>query len=193
MSAQIRLTSSDFCFCWGKKARYVSEKECSRRDAVVGNALSSPCTSWDKEPWSKVSFLLKCKCLETILPTPSIYEFFIRLHWVLVVACGNLHCGTGTLWLGCTVSVVVMHRLSCPTACGILVPWQGIKPASLTLQGGFLTTEPARKSPEEYIWNCFYKHQADFYMKKKIGGNGCEDIARLWVRNNSLDKIGSWD
>ena len=120
MSAQIRLTSSDFCFCWGKKARYVSEKECSRRDAVVGNALSSPCTSWDKEPWSKVSFLLKCKCLETILPTPSIYEFFIRLHWVLVAACGIFLCGT---WAPeCTGSVAATHGLSCSVATGILAP-----------------------------------------------------------------------
>ena len=46
-----------------------------------------------------------------------------------------------------TVSVVEMLGLSCPEACRILVLWPGIKPASPTLQGRFLTTRPWRKSP----------------------------------------------
>ena len=36
--------------------------------------------------------------------------------------------------------------LSCSKACWILVPWPGIKPVSPAVQGGFLTTGPARKS-----------------------------------------------
>ena len=32
--------------------------------------------------------------------------------------------------------------LSCPAACGILVPQPGIEPGSRALEGGFLTTEP---------------------------------------------------
>ena len=48
------------------------------------------------------------------------------------------------LWV--TGSVVVAHRLSCSTACGILVPQPGIKPASPALEGGFLTTGPAGKT-----------------------------------------------
>ena len=43
-------------------------------------------------------------------------------------------------------SLVVEGRLSCPAACGILVPWPGIQPASPALQGGFLTTTPPGSS-----------------------------------------------
>ena len=39
------------------------------------------------------------------------------------------------------------HRLSCPAACGILVPWPGIEPTSPALQSRFLTTGPPGKSP----------------------------------------------
>ena len=39
-----------------------------------------------------------------------------------------------------------MHGLSCPVACGILVPQPGIKPVSPALEGGFLTTGPPGKS-----------------------------------------------
>ena len=45
---------------------------------------------------------------------------------------------------GC--SLVVVHRLSCPVACGILVPGPGIEPVTPALAVGFLTTGPARKS-----------------------------------------------
>ena len=39
-------------------------------------------------------------------------------------------------------SVVVARGLSCPMACGFLVPWPGIEPESPALQDGFLTTGP---------------------------------------------------
>ena len=48
--------------------------------------------------------------------------------------------------LGCTGSAVGVHGLSCFMACGVLVPWPGIEPTSLMLQGGFLTTGPLGKS-----------------------------------------------
>ena len=38
------------------------------------------------------------------------------------------------------------HGLSCSVACGILVPQPGMEPASLVLEGGFLTTGPPEKS-----------------------------------------------
>ena len=47
----------------------------------------------------------------------------------------------------CVGSLVAAHRLSCPAARGILVPWPGIKPASPALEGRFLTTGPPGKSP----------------------------------------------
>ena len=38
-------------------------------------------------------------------------------------------------------------RLSCPAACGILVPWPGIEPMSATLEGRFFITRPPEKVP----------------------------------------------
>ena len=46
-----------------------------------------------------------------------------------------------------TGSVVVVCRISCPTACGILVPGPRIEPAPLVWQSKFLTTGPPGKSP----------------------------------------------
>ena len=43
-------------------------------------------------------------------------------------------------------SVAEAHVLTCPMACGILVPQPGIKPTSPALQGRFLTAEPLGKS-----------------------------------------------
>ena len=43
-------------------------------------------------------------------------------------------------WLSWVFTVTC--RLSCPTACGILVPQPGIKPESPALEGGFLTPRP---------------------------------------------------
>ena len=54
--------------------------------------------------------------------------------WALVVATPRLY-STG--------SVVVVHKFSCSTACGISRP--GIKLVSPVLPGGFFTTEPPGK------------------------------------------------
>lgn len=42
----------------------------------------------------------------------------------------------------------------CPAARGILVPQQGIEPASLTLEGGLLTSGPLWKT----LWYLLYTH-----------------------------------
>ena len=116
-------------------------------------------------------FLVNLPCLYfrllSLLPSQLIFLYhvcilkhvFVRLPWVLVAACrifvascSVFRCGAQAqeLWRGlssCTCKlqikgpVVVVSRLSCPTVLGILVPWPGIKPTSLALQGGFLTTE----------------------------------------------------
>ena len=54
----------------------------------------------------------------------------------------GLSCGTQGLSLQRVVSLVVgmVCRLSCPTACEILVPQPGLKNKSPALQGGVLTT-----------------------------------------------------
>ena len=44
-------------------------------------------------------------------------------------------------------SVAAELRLSYPEVCGILVPWPGIEPESLALQGRLLITGPPGKSP----------------------------------------------
>ena len=50
------------------------------------------------------------------------------------------------LLLGDMDFIVAVLRLSCPAACGILVPQLGIEPASQALQEGFLTTGPPGES-----------------------------------------------
>ena len=54
------------------------------------------------------------------------------------------------LLLRCTSSVVAAHGLSCPVACGILVPRPGIEPVSPALEGGFFTTGP-REVPRYFL------------------------------------------
>ena len=63
--------------------------------------------------------------------------------------------GTGYLftYFGCTESSLQHMDFSCcsaqaycPAACGILVPWTGIKPILHPLKGRFLTAEPPGKS-----------------------------------------------
>ena len=73
------------------------------------------------------------------------------LCWILVAAHGLLFsCG---MWaLGHMGSVVAAHGLSCPMACGILVPQPGIKPMSPALEGRFLTTELPRKYQLLLLW-----------------------------------------
>ena len=53
-------------------------------------------------------------------------------------------------------SVVTACGLSCPVACGILVPRPGIEPASPALEGGFLTTGPPGKSPGKEFFKFTY-------------------------------------
>ena len=59
---------------------------------------------------------------------------------------GLVVCGTWALYLRRASSVVVACGLSCPVACGILVPQLRIEPASPAFEGGFSTTGPPGKS-----------------------------------------------
>ena len=59
-------------------------------------------------------------------------------------------------------SAAVVFRLSCPIACGILVPGPGIEPTSPALEGRFLTTtRPPGKSQTIFFF---------FFFKNKVGG-----------------------
>ena len=81
-----------------------------------------------------------------------IYLFYFWLHRVLVAACGLFIAARGLLfscgtWVPeCVGSVVAARGLSCPAACGILVPCPGIEPPSPALEGRFLTSGPPGKS-----------------------------------------------
>ena len=74
---------------------------------------------------------------------------------VFIFGCLGLSCSSGaSLYLKCMGLVIVEHRLSCPVACGILVPWPGIKTASPALEDIFLTNGPPGKSQNDR----FYLH-----------------------------------
>ena len=59
-------------------------------------------------------------------------------------------CFTGSSFLVATCG------LSCPAACGILVPQPGIEAESPALEGSFLTTGLPGKSPEELLLREFF-------------------------------------
>ena len=67
----------------------------------------------------------------------------------LMLAASGLHC---SIW----PSPVVAHGLSCPSTCRILVPWLGMEPTSLALEGGFLTTGHPGKSPFSFLKDFFF-------------------------------------
>ena len=73
------------------------------------------------------------------------FDSALWLHQVLAAVAGFL-CITQDLSLQGAGSAAVAHGLSCPMACGILVPQPGIEPAPPTLEGRFLTTGPPGKS-----------------------------------------------
>ena len=60
-------------------------------------------------------------------------------------------------------SVVEMRGLSCSIACGVLVPWPGIKPMSPALEGGFLAAGPLEKS-----WTCTFPICMSLMITKKV-------------------------
>ena len=71
--------------------------------------------------------------------------------------------------------------LRCPVACGILVPWPGIKPASPTLHGGFLTTEP----PGEPLIGLFWTMESflNQHLRLKLDLRNSEKRASLTEEN----------
>ena len=64
---------------------------------------------------------------------------------------GSVVCGTRALSLRRVSSVDVARGLSCPAACGILVPRPGIEPVFPELEGGFFTTGPPGKSQKWFL------------------------------------------
>ena len=68
-------------------------------------------------------------------------------EWGLLSSCSVWAYRCRALALQCTGSVVLVHGLSCPAACMILLPRPGIEHVSPALAGRFLTSGPPGKSP----------------------------------------------
>ena len=81
----------------------------------------------------------------------NIYLFIYLAVSGLRCSMQDLRCGVWDLSLRHAGSLVAARSLSCPTACGILVPRPGIEPVSLALEGGFLTTGPPGKSQSYFL------------------------------------------
>ena len=119
------------------------------------------CPIFPSPPFLPLYWELSALSLTSLL---SHYQFFIFWpHWVFAVAwtfsscskwrlfpsCGAQvsHSNVASLaaehwFLECVGSVVVAHGFSCPMTYGFLIPRLGIKPMSLALADGFLTTGP---------------------------------------------------
>ena len=73
------------------------------------------------------------------------------LLWWQASHCGVFSCDKAPA-RACTGSVVVLHGLSYPAACGILVPGPGIEHESPALAGEVVTTGPPGKFPQKIIF-----------------------------------------
>ena len=109
----------------------------------VGQSSWSPWTVFTCKTGSQTAPSLPWELKETI-PSNSFEQHlafsFINIYYLFMcLGVLGLCCGT-------QASLVVAHRLSCPMACGILVPQSGLKPLSLGLEGGFLTIGRPGKS-----------------------------------------------
>ena len=54
------------------------------------------------------------------------------------------------------LSLIGVHRLSCPKLCGISIPQPGMEPTSPALEGGFSTTGPPGKSQSIFLFLDFF-------------------------------------
>ena len=109
---------------------------------VCGCLLCKP-SGWDKKAvfkWKGMSLFL----LLSVVPCFCSLIFKFWLHPVFIVVPAH-RCRA---W----ASLVLMPGLSCPAACGILVPQPGFEPAFSVLEGGFLTTGPPWKSLQLCVW-----------------------------------------
>ena len=98
--------------------------------------------------------MLKGKGICKIAATTIMIHYFIHLAVLgLTYDVQDLLCitqdlrSTQTPQLWPVGSVVVVHGLSCPVACGIFILQPGMEPMSPALRGGFLTTGPPGRSP----------------------------------------------
>ena len=110
---------------------------------VVGDGQGglACCNSWGRKESDTTEWLIWS---DDLISAPFLFLekklTYFWLHQVLVA-------GTWILLLRQMGLVVTEYGLSCPVACGILVPGTGIEPTSPALETGLLTIWPPRKSP----------------------------------------------
>ena len=107
--------------------------------------------NWSCQEFIKFIDILKEQILTVDFLFLSIYVSFlffsVKKCLFLFLTLSGLSCGTWDLLLWLVgFSLVAVHELSCPVACGILVSWLGIKPIFPALEGRFSTTGPPGKS-----------------------------------------------
>ena len=73
---------------------------------------------------------------------------FNSLILFIYLGCAGSMLQTQALCCAVQTSLAVARGLSCPMACGILVPQPGIEPMSPALEGGFFMSGPPGKSQE---------------------------------------------
>ena len=124
---------------------YVRQNVVSHAEGRVpeGRKQRSDVKGWNRQQWMDW-YLYQLN---------TTYNNCFLILFIIYLASLGLRCGSRNLcfitWdlsLGYMDSLVVAYGLRCSKACGILVPWPGIKPTSLALQGRFLTTRPPGKS-----------------------------------------------
>ena len=106
----------------------------SERRATLHRILTE---DQDKVVRNLMESLAQVKAVIWRLHFPGVDFFFSWLCWLFAVALGLFF-------------LVVVHGLSCPLACGILVTQPKIEPTSPALEGGVLATGP----PEKSTWTC---------------------------------------
>lgn len=93
------------------------------------------------------------------------------------------------LWLVGSSSVVVEHRLCCPSAWGILAPWVGIESMSPAFAGGFSTSGPPAKPWG--IWFCIVNYSISTFSNRCVLATSLRDFQTLMLPFYSLDILKS--
>ena len=124
----------------------------------------SGCGMWALLSWLRGS-LWQCSTFPRMVPGLLLWSVGSRAHRLSRLnSCGTL------------ASLVAVHGRSCPMACGILVTQPGIEPASLALEGRFLTTGPPGKSFPSYSFlflifvvdGCLFTRVSEFISAESI-------------------------
>ena len=118
--------------------------------AILHGGWLLHCDAWSDPRWELHTVSCWACLFLFSLPRQIVLVPFLVLKFCLFsylfLTTSGLSCGTWDLLSRCAGFSLVVCRLSCPTAHGILVPGPGIEPASPASAGGFLTTGPPGKS-----------------------------------------------